>query len=113
MDVLVLVHASRAEALPALDEGVKVANVATLEAALTALRETPGPAVICSDGFDEGWLEPLGAAVRGRPAAAIEVRGERWDGHSHSELSAACRGVISGFRAGGVSAAIAALREPR
>jgi hypothetical protein len=46
----------------------------------------------------------------GRPC--IEVRSERWDGESPSPLSAACRGVISGFGVDAARQAAAALESP-
>lgn len=67
-------------------------------------------AVILSTGFDINEQETIAAAVRSSGARVLEVREERWDGFSASPLSAACRGVIAGFGANGISAAIAALR---
>lgn len=81
---------------------------ATLSDVLDALRGDD-PAVLCSDGFREGWLEPVAAAIRERGAPVIEVRSERWDGVTQSPVSAACRGVISGFGARGVTAAAGVL----
>lgn len=72
---------------------------------VVTLRATANPAVIWSDDVDEESLEAVAAAVRGREGACIEVRNKRWDGQSFSPLSASCRGVISGFGAGGLAAA--------
>ena len=62
-----------------------------------AVRAGTGPLVLVSDGLDLAALEALSAAVRDSGRPCIEVRSERWDGQSPSPLSAACRGVISGF----------------
>ena len=53
--------------------------------------------------LDEGAVAD---AIRAAAAPVIEVQRERWDGSSHSAVSAACRGVISGFGEGGVAAAV-------
>jgi len=81
---------------------------ATLGEVLAALRGE-GPAVVCTDGLGGGWLEAVAAAIRERAGPVIEVRSERWDGVTHSPVSAACRGVISGFGASGVAAAVGVL----
>ena len=80
----------------------------TLAGVLAALRGD-GPVALCSDGFRPAWLEPVAAAIRARAAPVIEVRLQRWDGVTQSPVSAACRGVISGFGARGVDAAVSVL----
>lgn len=77
---------------------------------IVSLRAVANPAVIWSDGVDDDAVDAVAAAVRDHNAACIEVRAERWDGASFSPLSAASRGVISGFGIGGVGAAAAVLR---
>lgn len=62
-------------------------------------------AVLWSDGVPADDLPAVAAAVRACGKPVIEVHGERWDGTTFSPLSAACRGVISGFGANGVRAA--------
>ncbi|MBI5948896.1 MAG: hypothetical protein HY875_12230 [Chloroflexi bacterium] len=94
-------------------EGMAVAGATvyrTLADVLAALRGD-GPAVLCSDGFDDGWLEPVAAEVRVRAGPVIEVRSQRWDGVTPSPVSAACRGVISGFGVRGVDAAVSVLAD--
>lgn len=73
---------------------------------IVALRAISNPAVIWSDAVDEDAVDAVAAAVRDHGAACIEVRAERWDGASFSPLSAACRGVISGFGAAGILPAV-------
>ncbi len=87
---------------------VGATGYATLADVLGALRGR-GPAVLCTDGFGDDWLEPVTAAIRERGAPVIEVRSERWDGVTQSPVSAASRGVISGFGASGVTAAAGVL----
>ncbi len=95
---------------------------------LTAARLGPGEQFTATTSLDE-WLAALRAdptrgyivwagavpmsrvaevvqTVAGRSSRCIEVRAERWDGHSPSPLSAACRGVISGFGLNGIHAAV-------
>jgi 3-dehydroquinate dehydratase len=48
-------------------------------------------------------------AIRAAGAQVVEVRFTRWDGEEHSEVSAACRGVIAGFGMEGVAAAVGLL----
>ena len=50
-------------------------------------------------------------AIRESGRPCIEVRPEAWDGQTPSPLSAACRGVISGFGAHGILAAVEFLRS--
>ncbi len=73
---------------------------------IISLRATANPAVIWSDGLEDDSLEAVAAAVRDHAGACIEVRSEGWDGERFSPLSAACRGVISGFGERGLAAAV-------
>jgi len=77
-------------------------------AALAVGRE---PAVLLSDGLDEAGQQTVAAAVRASGRPVVEVRGVRWDGETQSPLSAACRGVISGFGNAGVAAAVALIER--
>lgn len=72
------------------------------------LRDGTGPAVLWSDGLAADDAE-LVEAIRARGAPVIELRSQRWDGFTASPLSAACRGVISGFGANGLRAAVRVL----
>ena len=93
-------------------EDVLVLRYTSAHEAATALRARTGPAVFLSDGLQEPELEEVAQAVRGGPVVAvIEVRAQRWDGRTWSPVSAACRGVISGFGLRGVDAALRALRS--
>jgi len=86
-----------------------LAPYANVVDAVVALRASSSPAVLWSDGIGEDGYEAVAAALRDRSGACIEVRGEAWDGESRSAISAACRGVVSGFGAAGVRAAIEVL----
>jgi hypothetical protein len=95
-----------------------VAAVSGLDAELLPLQELDARlrageltgVVVLSDDLDSD-LAVLVAGMLGNGAPpAVEVHSERWDGFHHSLLSSACRGVISGFGAGGVAAAILLLR---
>ena len=105
----VLVLAQRDIPLAGLPESVMYVPFATAFDAAISLKATDAPAVIVSDGMDIEDLEALAIVVRERPGQCIEVRFERWDGESPSPLSAACRGVISGFGPNGVRQAVAVL----
>ncbi len=78
----------------------------------SALAGTFDAAVVMSDGIPDASLAVVAAAVSACGRPAIEVRSERWDGASHSPLSAACRGVISGFGMAGIREAVKALDRP-
>lgn len=109
MDVALLVPASRVAKVPAMP-GTMVLPYGTALDLIVSLRAIGNPAVIWSDGVDDDAVDAVAAAVRDHGAACIEVRAERWDGASFSPLSAACRGVISGFSVGGIRAAAGLLR---
>ena len=108
-DVAVLVPEGVSGEAPALEGTLKLTYGAALDL-VVSLRALANPAVILSDGLAEDALDAVAAAVRDHSAACIEVRLERWDGHTFSPLSAACRGVISGFGMNGVGAAVSLLR---
>lgn len=104
MDVAILVPADREAELGRVD-GCFLLPYGTALDLVVSLRAISNPAVIWSDGLADDSMEAVAAAVRDHVAPCIEVRGEKWDGQSFSVLSAACRGVVSGFGAGGVIAA--------
>lgn len=108
-EVLVLIH--RGQPSGALPPGALVVPFGTVVDAVVALKATTAPAVICTGGLAPEDLAPLAAAVAAHPASCIEVRSDAWDGESHSPVAAACRGVISGFGAGGVRRAVELLRS--
>ena len=110
IDVLVLAPAHAAEAVFEY-AGVKTATYGSADEAARTLAGTEGPAILVSDGLMESELGGVARAVAGRTGRVIEVRSERWDGAISSPLSAACRGVISGFGSGGVAAALALLER--
>jgi len=80
-------------------------------ALLPAVLASHEAAVVVSDGFDANQVINLASAVVSVGKPVIEVRAARWDGETPSPLSAACRGVISGFGDAGVVAAVRLLRS--
>ncbi len=109
--IVVLAPALHARELPGLGKDVRVVAYASLGEAIAALRDPAEPAVIWSDGLFEDDPIEIAPFIRTRRAATIEVRARRWDGRTPSHLSAACRGVISGFGANGVKRAVELLRS--
>lgn len=108
--VLVLVPHGRDSQLVA-SAGVQVVVYATAADVTAALAAHPAlPAVIWSDALPASEVP---AGVQDHPVPVIEVRSARWDGATPSPLSAACRGVVSGFGVGGVAAALSLLSEMR
>jgi len=113
MDVVVLVVGGSQVALDEekLPAACRLVRLASAGALVEALRAPAGGAVLVSDGLPPSWLPLAVAAVRGARYPVIEVATAAWDGRTHSLLSAACRGVVSGFDAGAaIDAAVGALR---
>ncbi len=108
MTILVLVPPGMTAGLAPECELVPCKSVAEL---VRALGGEFAAAVLVSDGLAGQELAAAAEAVRqcGRPV--IEVRSERWDGTTRSPLSAACRGVISGFGPAGLGTAVSLARE--
>ena len=105
--VLVILPAGLAP--PPLPEGVEVRAGATAADAAAALAAATGDAVLCVDGLgDAAAIAEAAASVEG---TVIEVVQGAWDGETHSAVSAACAGVIAGFGAAGVIAAVALLAD--
>jgi len=94
---------------PPLPEGVDVQVCATPAEVVAALGAATGDVVLCVDGI--GGEAEIAEAVAAVGGVVIQVEQEAWDGQSHSPLSAACRGVITGFGIAGVSAAVALLGD--
>ena len=105
MDVALLIPAARSGEVGDTAVAIVLTYGNAVDLVVT-LRATANPAVIWSDGLDADSLEAVAAAVRDRAGACIEVRSDRWDGQTFSPLSAACRGVISGFGERGLEAAV-------
>ncbi|MFN0095744.1 MAG: hypothetical protein ACKVVT_13330 [Dehalococcoidia bacterium] len=112
MEILVIVPQEIAHDAVS-DPAVKVRGYRTFQDVLAALGAPADAVVLLSDLVPETNRMIIAGAVKqgGRPV--IEVRSERWDGESDSPLSAACRGVISGFGLAGIEAAVALLRRER
>jgi 3-dehydroquinate dehydratase len=91
---------------PQLWERAAILPYGTVEDLVAALAQPHDAAVIVTDALPEASLEPVAAAIRASAKPCIEVRSERWDGESFSAVSAACRGVISGFGADGLLAGV-------
>lgn len=105
MTVLILVPAA-VGAVPTL-AGARIAAFATPAEAAAILAADPSPAVILTDTLDAAAQETIAGALRDHTRPCIEVRSARWDGVSPSPLSAACRGVISGFGTNALATAAA------
>lgn len=107
----VLVPASLA--VPSLPEGTALVVWRDASDLVAALGNEPvGPCVIVTDGLHADMEAAVAGAVRARAGASIEVRSARWDGETASPVSAACRGVISGFGSAGLLAAVALVASP-
>lgn len=111
MAILVYLAAGSAEHL-ANESDIKVVEYES-SAQLAAMLGSSGndPVVIVAGEISIEDQENIAAAIRAHSLRAVEVRAERWDGFSASPLSAACRGVIAGFGANGIPAAIAVQRQ--
>ncbi len=90
------------------------------DASVVALRDAAGlppllaqheALVVVSDGFEPDQLAIMAVAISTSGTPVIEVKAQRWDGESPSPVSAACRGVISGFGDAGVAAAVRMLQS--
>ena len=110
MDVFVLAPAQAAATI-SVHPGIEVVIYSSGHEAAATLARSAFAAILVSDGLAESELADVATAVAGRTGRVIEVRAERWDGASFSPLSAACRGVISGFGSAGVAAALALLER--
>ena len=102
----VLVLIPRHVPAPSMPETVMFVPYQTAFDAAISLRATDAPAVLVTDGLDPEDLDTLAAALRERSGQCIEVRLGPWDGETHSPVSGACRGVISGFGQHGITRAI-------
>ena len=75
------------------------------------LRSDFDAAVLMTDAIPPADADAVARAVRRAARPVIEVRGKRWDGIEPSPISAACRGVISGFGVDGIAAAVRLLEQ--
>jgi len=108
----VLVFALDGPPAVAVPEGSALIRVASAGALVEALRRPADGAVLVSDGLPPAWLPMAVAAVRGAKYPVVEVTGNRWDGVSHSPLTAACRGIVAGFpSAAAIREAVTAVRR--
>ncbi len=108
--IVVLLPAGSA-AVPLTLPGAQVRRYRDAAELRELLRAADEAFVLCSDGLPRPDADALAVLIRELGRTVIEVRGERWDGASPSPLSAACRGVISGFGLAGVRAAVALLQR--
>lgn len=106
MTVLLIAPARLAPGVGDALEGAPVAAYEDLQGLLAALAAHSGPAVLWGDGIAPAWEEQVAAAIRAHGQPVIEVRSDCWDGQSPSPISAACRGVVSGFGRNGVLRAV-------
>ncbi len=103
---IVVVAPRSVAGLPEPWDGVTVVRYGSAEEAEAGLAGDAEGYVILSDGLAASELARVAHAVAAVRGACIEVRSDRWDGSTPSPLSAACRGVISGFGVGGVVEAV-------
>ncbi|GAB4331029.1 MAG: hypothetical protein Kow0010_16180 [Dehalococcoidia bacterium] len=75
------------------------------------LRSDFDAAVLMTDAVPPADADVVAKAVKRAARPVIEVQGRRWDGMESSPISAACRGVISGFGVDGVVAAVRLLEQ--
>ena len=94
-------------------ERVAILPFGSPEDVLAALQQARAAAVIVTDGLPQSGLEAVAQAVRATGKPCVEVRSERWDGEAFSPVSAACRGVISGFGTDGLVAAVGLVETQR
>ena len=92
-------------------DGAVAVEALSAASALASVMSRYDAAVLVSDGFDAGQAVSLAAAIADVARLVIEVRSTRWDGETSSPISAACRGVISGFGDAGVAAAVRLLQS--
>lgn len=107
--LLVLVPAAEANVRGVT--GAAIVPYASAAEVVEALASAAGPVVLWSDGVEAAERDAVARAIRAAGVSCIEVQAARWDGFSHSAISGACRGVIAGFGAAGVGAAVALLLE--
>jgi 3-dehydroquinate dehydratase len=101
--IAVIVAAPREiSGLPVSAEVAWLADVSRMESVLNEHEA----AVLVSDGFDDVASGRLAEVIGQTGRGVIEVRAQRWDGETPSPVSAACRGVISGFGDAGILAAV-------
>lgn len=110
MAILVIVPIGAASDFPG-SEGVWVKECRSPEDVMEALELAADAAVLVSDPLRGDGLSAVAEAVSRCAYRVIEVRTLGWDGVTESVLSAACRGVISGFGLAGVPAAVALLQR--
>ncbi len=90
---------------PSLWERCAVITYPTTDDALAALAMPHDALAMVTDTLLESDLPRVADAIRANAKPAVEVRSQRWDGDAFSPISAACRGVISGFGPNGLLAA--------
>jgi hypothetical protein len=94
--------------LPVLAEGVEIVRYSGAAGLAGRLRGYDA-AVLVSDGLADP--DAVAGEIRALGLPVIEVQAARWDGETHSALTAACRGVIAGFGAAAVRYALEALDQ--
>ena len=94
--------------LPPLPAGATVVPCADATEMVRAIHQHPA-AVLLSDGLAEDDALLVAAAIHETGATVVEVNAHRWDGESHSRLTATCKGVIAGFGLAAIPRALEAL----
>lgn len=109
--IIVLVHEAIASQLREVPAGVIVVHYTTVDDLCQVIAEGASAFVLVSDSIADTELTRVAGAVNQSGTPCIEVRSEPWDGTTFSPLSAACRGVISGFGIAAIPHAIDVLRS--
>lgn len=110
MSIIVIAPDSVARKLADFDDDVIIVRYRSAPEAIGEFAGSAGAVIIVSDGLHPEDLPAVAEAVRASTKPCIEVRGGGWDGTTFSPLSAACRGVVSGFGPAAVARAVELLR---
>lgn len=94
--------------LPPLPADAIVVRCADAADMVRAIQTHPA-AVLLSDGLAEDDALLVAAAIHESGATVVEVNVHRWDGETHSRLTATCKGVIAGFGLAAIPRALEAL----
>ena len=109
--ILVLASDAIAAELPEAPDGALIVHFKTISDLCQVIGTGASALVLVSDSIAHAELPRIARAVHDSGTPCIEVRSEPWDGTTFSPLSAACRGVISGFGLAAIAQAIKASRS--
>jgi hypothetical protein len=104
--ILVFASGAIADQLPEAPEGVLIVHFKTIDGLCQLMAKGASAFVLVSDSIADAELPRVARAVHESGTPCIELRSAPWDGTTFSPLSAACRGVISGFGFDAMSQAV-------